>query len=199
MPSTVREALLFDEKYCGYIDCNTLRAGYPESKRAGEALCQGYIRQKGMDIIIPRLARTFGPTLLSTDTKAISQFLKKGAAGEDIVLKSEGKQFYSYTYVADAVCAMLFLLFKGKCGECYNVAYGEGNITLKELAETIAFMQGKKVVFELPDETEKAGYSTATKAVMSGEKLSSLGWRPIYTLDQAIKRTVEVLKSENEN
>ena len=23
----------FDEKYLGYLDCNTLRAGYPESKR----------------------------------------------------------------------------------------------------------------------------------------------------------------------
>ena len=32
----------FDEKYCGYIDCNTMRAGYPESKRCGEALCQAY-------------------------------------------------------------------------------------------------------------------------------------------------------------
>ena len=26
---------LFDEQYCGYIDCNTMRAGYPESKRCG--------------------------------------------------------------------------------------------------------------------------------------------------------------------
>ncbi|MCL2465437.1 MAG: NAD-dependent epimerase/dehydratase family protein, partial [Micrococcales bacterium] len=30
----------FREDDMGYIDCNTLRAGYPESKRAGEALCQ---------------------------------------------------------------------------------------------------------------------------------------------------------------
>ncbi len=30
-------------KYCGYIDSNTLRAGYPESKRCGEALCQAYL------------------------------------------------------------------------------------------------------------------------------------------------------------
>jgi len=32
----------FDEDYCGYINCNTMRAGYPESKRCGEALCQAY-------------------------------------------------------------------------------------------------------------------------------------------------------------
>ena len=30
---------VFDESYCGYIDCNTVRSGYPEGKRAGEALC----------------------------------------------------------------------------------------------------------------------------------------------------------------
>lgn len=38
---------LFDEDYCGYLNSNTLRAGYPESKRAGEALCQAYKTQKG--------------------------------------------------------------------------------------------------------------------------------------------------------
>ena len=59
----------FDECYCGYIDCNTLRAGYPEGKRVGEALCQAYIRQNDLDVVIPRLTRSYGPTLLSSDTK----------------------------------------------------------------------------------------------------------------------------------
>ena len=103
----------FGEEYCGYIDCNTMRAGYPESKRCGEALCQAYIKQKGMDIVIPRLTRSYGPTMLMSDTKAISQFIRKAIAGEDIVLKSEGTQYYSYTYMADAVCGLLYVLLLG--------------------------------------------------------------------------------------
>ena len=66
---------LFDEYYCGYIDSNTMRAGYPESKRCGEALCQAYIKQKNLDVVIPRLTRSYGPTMLGSDTKAISQFI----------------------------------------------------------------------------------------------------------------------------
>jgi nucleoside-diphosphate-sugar epimerase len=54
-----------------------MRAGYPESKRCGEALCQAYIRQKGMDVVIPRFTRSYGPTMLDTDTKAISRFSRK--------------------------------------------------------------------------------------------------------------------------
>ena len=42
----------FEENYLGYINCNTLRAGYPESKRAGEALCQAYIEKYNMDLVI---------------------------------------------------------------------------------------------------------------------------------------------------
>ncbi|MFV0382284.1 MAG: NAD-dependent epimerase/dehydratase family protein [Breznakia sp.] len=62
----------FSEDYCGYIDCNTLRAGYPESKRVAESLCQAYIRQKQLDIVIPRLSRVYGPTMLMDDSKALS-------------------------------------------------------------------------------------------------------------------------------
>ena len=68
---------MFDEAYCGYIDSNTLRAGYPESKRCGEALCQAYKTQKGLDVVIPRFTRSYGPTMLLTDTKAISQALQE--------------------------------------------------------------------------------------------------------------------------
>lgn len=186
----------FTEDYCGYIDCNTLRAGYPESKRAGEALCQAYIRQKGLDVVIPRLARTYGPTMLMSDTKALSQFIKKGIAGEDIVLKSAGTQLFSYTYVADAVSAVLYCLFHGQCGEAYNVADTASDITLRDLAGIIADCVGTKVVFDLPDATESAGYSKATKAIMDSRKLRSIGWSARYDMRTGLEQTLRILKED---
>ena len=183
----------FDEHYCGYIDCNTMRAGYPESKRCGEALCQAYIRQKGIDAVIVRLPRTFGPTMQMSDSKAIAQFIKKTVAKENIVLKSAGNQFYSFGYVADDAAGLLYCLLKGACGEAYNVADDRCNITLKELAETMAGYAGTKVVFELPEETEAAGYSNAQIAAMDGKKLEMLGWKGHYDLKKGIEQTVTML------
>lgn len=183
----------FDERYCGYIDCNTMRAGYPESKRCGEALCQAYIKQKNMDIVIPRLTRSYGPTMLMSDTKAISQFIRKAIAGEDIVLKSEGTQYYSYTYMADAVSGLLYVLLLGEKGEAYNIADDASDIMLKDLAATIAGAVGRKVVFEIPDAVESAGYSKATKARLDSVKLQGIGWQPIYDIQSGIERTINIM------
>ena len=184
----------FNEDYCGYINSNTMRAGYPESKRCGEALCQAYKSQKGLDVVIPRLTRSYGPTMLMSDTKAISQFIKKGIADEDIVLKSAGVQYYSYTYVADAVAALLTILLKGENGCAYNIAEEHSDIMLKDLAAIIAGINGKKVVFEIPDAVEAAGYSTATKARLDGRKLQALGWKPKYDIKSGLERTIRILK-----
>lgn len=186
----------FDEHYCGYIDCNTMRAGYPESKRCGEALCQAYIKQKDMDIVIPRLTRSYGPTMLMSDTKAISQFIRKAIAGEDIVLKSEGTQYYSYTYMADAVCGLLYVLLYGERGEAYNIADDASDIMLKDLAKIIANSVGRKVVFEIPDAVESSGYSKATKARLESRKLQVLGWSAMYNIEDGIKRTINILQNK---
>ncbi len=186
---------LFDEHYCGYIDSNTLRAGYPESKRCGEALCQAFIKQRGVDVVIPRLTRTYGPTMLASDTKAISQFIKKAVAGEDIVLKSLGNQFYSYTYVFDAVAGILTVLLEGESGEAYNIADDSGDIILKDLASVIAEYVDTNVLYEIPDNVESAGYSTATKARLDGSKLESLGWKPSYDVKSGVERTISILRS----
>lgn len=185
----------FDEDYCGYIDCNTLRAGYPESKRCGEALCQAYKQQKGLDVVIARVTRSYGPTMSMSDTKAVSQFIKKGIAGEDIVLKSEGNQYYSYTYMADAVSGLLWVLLAGENGEAYNIADEHSDITLKDLAATISEMGGTNVVYDIPDEVEAAGYSKATKARLNGSKLQNLGWKSRYDIKSGIERTIDILKS----
>lgn len=184
----------FDEEYCGYINSNTLRAGYTESKRCGEALCQAYMFQNGLDIIIARITRTYGPTMNMSDTKAINQFIKKGIEGKDIVLKSLGTQYYSFTYVADAVSGILTMLFSGKNGEAYNIADEKNDIMLKDLALMIAQKVGRKVVMENPDETEMAGFSKVTKARLSGEKLKALGWKPMYNMASGIEQTIDILK-----
>ena len=188
------DAEFFDESYCGYIDSNTLRAGYPESKRCGEALCQAYIRQRELDVVIARLTRSYGPTLLKTDTKAMSQFLGKAAAGEDIVLKSEGTQYFSYTYMADAVTGLLTVLLKGETGEAYNIADEASDIRLRDLAARIAEAAGTKVVFDLPDAVESAGFSKATKARLAGDKIKSLGWRMAYDIKSGTERTVRIMR-----
>ena len=129
-----------------------------------------------------------------TDTKAISQFIRKGIAGEDIVLKSAGTQFYSYTYVADAVSGLLTVLLKGESGEAYNIADEASDMQLRDLAALIAENAGTKVVFEIPDAVEAQGYSKATKARLDGSKLKALGWQPAYDLRSGIKRTMDILK-----
>lgn len=186
----------FDESYCGYIDCNTLRAGYPEGKRASEALCQAYIQQFDLDIVIPRLCRVFGPTMLKNDSKASSQFIMNAVKGEDIVLKSEGNQYYSYCYVADAVFGLLYLLLYGEKGEAYNIANNDFDLTLKDLASKLATIAGTKVIIELPDQNEAAGYSKATKAILATKKINQLGWQPLYSLDAGLEQVIRIMKTE---
>lgn len=184
----------FTETYCGYINCNTLRAGYPESKRCGEVLCQAYLKEKGIDVVIPRITRTYGPTMRMSDTKVVSQFIIKAVKGEDIILKSEGNQHFSYAYVADAVAGILIIMLCGQCGEAYNIADGCSDIMLKDLAKIAADICQAEIVYNVPEEVEKAGYSTATKARLDGSKLKGLGWNMKYDIYAGMERTIKILK-----
>lgn len=184
----------FDEHYLGYLDCNTLRAGYPESKRVGEALCQAYASERGIGVSIPRLPRVFGPTMPSTDSKAISQFVRSAVAGEGITLKSEGTQLYSYGYVADVVAGILCCATRGELGAAYNVCGAGSDITLRDLAAQLAQLGGTEVRFELPDAVERAGYSTATKAILDGARIAALGYAPRYDVRGGLERTVRILR-----
>lgn len=189
-----KEEDIFDESYCGYIDCNTLRAGYPEGKRAGESLCQAYIAKYGMDIVIPRLSRVYGATMRRSDSKAMAQFIWNSVYHEDIVLKSSGTQRFSYLYAADAASALLFLLCRGETGSAYNLAGKEPILTLREIASILAQVNNKKIVLDLPDDVEKQGFSKATTAVMSVEKIRSLGWTARYDTVSGLKRTVGIIR-----
>ena len=184
----------FTEDYCGYINCNTLRAGYQEAKRVSESLCQAYIREHDADVVIIRLPRIYGPTMRLDDSKAVAQFILNGVRCEDIVLKSEGTQFFSYAHVYDAVSGLLYVLLRGESGQAYNLGNPKSDIRLRDIAKLVADYIGKRVIFDLPDAVEKAGFSTATKALMCGDKLCGLGWQPRYGIRDGITETIDILR-----
>ena len=201
-PSTVevygnaRSEDVFTEDYTGQLNLSTARSCYTESKRVSEALCQSYIAEKGAEVKIVRLSRIFGPTMLMSDSKASSQFIIKALKGEDIVLKSKGEQFFSYTYVADAVCAMLHVLINGENSLAYNLASEKCNVHLKDFARMCAEWAGMQVVFDLPSETERKGFSVAMQAILDNGRLRKLGWESKYDFATAIYHTLDILSNK---
>lgn len=179
-----------NELYSGYINCNLARSGYNEAKRTCESLCQAYKQQYGIDSVIVRLARVFGPDKKS-DSKAMAQFMDKAVAGEDIILKSNGDQLYSYIYVADAVSGILKVLLEGISGEAYNVAYEDEGITLGEYAKFVADLAGKKVVYAVEN---NESVSRASFALMDSSKIKALGWEPRYNVCDGLRRTFQIKK-----
>ncbi len=186
----------FTEDYCGYIDCNKVRAGYPESKRTSEALCQAYIAKHGLDIVIARPCRIYGPTMGLDDSKASAQFIKNVLEGKDIVLKSAGEQEFSYCYMIDVATALIYIILNGTKGEAYNISNKESNIRLRDFASLVAKQNERKVIFDLPDEIEKKGASVVMKALLCSSKLESLGWKAQTHLADGIRKTIEILKSK---
>lgn len=191
------DAMCFSEEYCGNIDCNTVRAGYPESKRVCEALCQAYRKQYGLAVCIARPSRVYGPTMLEADNKATAQFIRHAVQGENIVLKSSGKQRYSYTYALDAATAFLTILLRGEDGEAYNIADSRSTLTLMELAEKAAHLGSSRVIHAAASPTEDAGFSHLENGVMDAGKLQALGWRAATGIDDGLSRTVRILREEN--
>ena len=191
-----RDDQTFQEEDTGMLNLVNARASYPESKRAAEALCQCYRTEFDVRTNVARICRVFGPTVLPGDTKAPSQFIANAARGEDIVLKSDGSQFYSWLHVSDCVSGLLAIIAKGDDGLAYNIADASCNAPLRDFAQFAAAAAGTKLVFDLPTEAEKRGYSKTTRAVMDASRLRSLGWKPEHRLDEAVKRTVEILCAE---
>lgn len=185
---------IFTEDYSGYVDCASLRACYPSAKRTSESLCVAYSHQYGIDVSIARPCHIYGPHFNDSDKRVYAQFIRNALRNENIVLKSTGEQYRSWCYVVDCATAIITILLKGANSEAYNIADEQSNVTIKELAEMVAEIGKTKVVFDLPDNDEKAGFNVVTKSLFSTKKLCDLGWTCEGSMKEKIETTINVLR-----
>jgi len=183
---------VFTEEYSGYVNCTSPRSCYPSSKRASETLAMCYASEYGADVGVARPCHTLGPHFTESDNRVYAQFIRNVLNGEDIVMKSAGTQYRSWCYVEDCVSALLYILLKGKCGEAYNIADKDSVVTIRELAEKIAHVAGRKVVIQAASENEQKQFTPIKRAVFDTSKLESLGWSITGTMEEKLRKTIEL-------
>lgn len=190
----IENSVRYKENEFGLIDFNNIRSQYPESKRVSEILCRAYADEYGVEAKIARLGYVYGPTQTEGDSRAAAQFFRNAARGEDIVLKSAGLQKRSWTFVADCVSALVYILLRGN-EMVYNVADENFEVSVVEFAELVARVSGTKVVKSQQSAEERKGSSDDNNALLDATKLKRLGWKALFNLKTGIENTVKIYKA----
>jgi UDP-glucose 4-epimerase len=113
------------------------RWSYACSKALDEFLGLAYWREKRVPVVVVRLFNTVGPRQASRYGMVLPSFVRQALTGEAITVFGTGKQSRCFTWVGDAVRAIIDLSTQPKAaGEVFNVG-SEREITILELAELV--------------------------------------------------------------
>jgi nucleoside-diphosphate-sugar epimerase len=181
------------ESDLGSLDLSNPRSSYPESKRLCELMCVAYAAEHGLPTKIARLARTFGAGTPNdeSDMRVANQFARKALASEDIELHTPGNSIANCCYMSDTIRGLLVILLKGENGQAYNIANPEASMTIREMAEMVAGNYEINVTVKIPDDLKKLGYAPDIGYTLNADKLTALGWKPRYGLEEMYKRMIE--------
>jgi nucleoside-diphosphate-sugar epimerase len=179
-----------------YVNHLTSRACYPMGKKASETLCVSYAKEYGTNVVIARPCHTFGANFTKSDNRATAQFIHSAALGEDIVLYSSGLQVRSFMYVADCASALLYIVANGMKGKIYGVATDE-TCSIKEFAQKCADVSNTKVIVRQPSGAEISQLSPIQNQIVNNDELKKLGWKPLYTVKEGIRRSIETIHNYN--
>ncbi len=184
----------YKEGEYGYVDLLNPRSSYPVGKRAAETLCASYAQEYGVESVIVRPGHIYGPTATPMDNRASSAFAYAAARGENIELKSDGKQLRSYCHCLDCASAMITVLLDGKKISAYNISNPDSIISIKEMAELMAKAGNVKLIQVEATDQEKKSFNLMDNSSLDSKGLEEIGWKGIFNAEEGIKETVNVLK-----
>lgn len=186
----------FCEDDLGFVNPIFYRSCYPNSKRCAETLCVSFSEQYGLSTVIARPSHVYGPSFTKNDSRVYAEFIRNILNNEDITLKSSGNQIRSYTYVVDAVSSLLYILIYGENKNAYNIANPSSILSIREMAEIIADIGKKKVLFDIPKDIP-TNANPMQCGVLNSAKLQKLGWSARYDSKEGFTNTINILKEIN--
>src|SRR5207248_6916628 len=111
--------------------------------------------------------------------------------GERPVIRSDGTHVRDYFYVEDGAAAYLLLAEKlasdpALRGEAFNFS-NETQVTVLELVEMLLELMGSRLT---PDVRNEASHEIRHQSLSAAKARGRLGWRPLYTLEEGLRKTV---------
>jgi UDP-glucose 4-epimerase len=166
-----------------------IRWSYSDAKAIEEAMAVALHQEKDLEVTTARLFNTVGPRQSGRYGMVVPRFVKSALNNKPINIYGDGTQSRVFCHVHDAIQALLQLVATDKTiNEVYNVG-GIGEITIKQLAETVIQQTNSKSTIEyIPYEKAYApGFEDMQRRVPDISKIKQeLNWAPKKNLSQII-------------
>lgn len=179
----------FLESYWGFVDPIGNRSSYIEGKRFAESLVVNYGERYTLDAKILRVFNTYGPRMKLTDGRLIPDFVNAALNNKPLTIFGDESSMSTFNYISDLVEAILKMASSSEKGP-FNVGNPEAHL-MKEVAEKVVALVGSESTITYGKHlafTAKQGIADISLAK------EHLGWFPVISLDEGLKRTIEHMK-----
>ena len=163
-------------------------SAYAIAKIAGMRMCQAYRQQYGFNAISLMPTNLYGinDNFDLENSHVLPAMIRKFyQADEKVTLWGDGSAMREFLHVDDLAEACYVCMQKYDEEEHINIGTGE-DVTIKELAETVAKVVGNKKI-----EWDTSKPNGTPRKVLNVDKIKSLGWEPKIGLEEGIRSTYE--------
>lgn len=175
------------------------RWAYACTKALDEFLSFAYYEEKKLPVVVVRFFNTIGPRQTGQYGMVVPKFIKSALSNNPITIFGDGTQSRSFTYVKDAVRAVLILIDKPEAeGDVFNIGDGR-EITILELAKKIKKItnSSSEVVFVPYDEAYGKGFEDMQRRAPDISKIRKfIKYEPSVNLDQVLEIIIQSLKAQ---
>lgn len=174
------------------------RWSYACSKMLDEFLGLAYWKEKSVPVIIIRLFNTVGPRQTGRYGMVLPNFVKQALSSKPITVFGDGKQSRCFTWVGDAVRAIIELSQHPQAvGAVFNVG-SEHEVTILELAERVKEVtrSSSEIIFVPYNQAYEEGFEDMARRVPDLTKIQNLiGYKETMNLPNIIAQVAEYNRS----
>lgn len=164
---------------------------YDVSKSCADLISKTYAVSYGLPVVITRCGNFYGGGDLNWN-RIVPGTVRSLLRGHKPVIRSDGKFVRDYFYVEDGAAAYMLLAEKlaekpELKGQAFNFS-NEIQITVLELVHKITELMGQR----MDPEVQNQAFNEIRHQYLSARKArETLGWKPLFTLDEGLRRTIE--------